>query len=701
MAFDPYGPCPCGSGKKFKWCCQPIHVEIDKAFRQDEEGQHEAALRLIEAVVTQHPDNPEAWGRKAQLLYQNDQVEPAEKALDKALELNPNYPFGHFLRGTFRQYEGEIPGALVEFRKAAELYDPQARDILAQVYFAVGESEMRLNRPVAARAALSIALRYRPTDENLQKLFQGLFGKDSGVPEAGRREYGYLPPTSTAGEYRQSWDKVLSGAATGKLADAQTIFEQLTNANPDVAAAWYNLGLTRAWLGENAGAVEALDHYVNLEPDENKAAAAWALAEVLHYGIGMDDRADWREHGVIYQIRDPRTLANFIGDWAKQNRLVALQPDEEHGVLAGILADQQPTLIATTTSPKIVNFGANFLVAGTMLRLSSTNQEALQRLRADLEKALGQALSEPQTTIGIPQFRSLLMEAYPIPTGPGEDAETLTIVRDRVRQFFEEKWIHRPMPTLGNVAPLDAAGHPVLKKKLLGLILFLKDCAPPIEPYDYDFDRLRRKLGLLPEGESALRGRSDSSQSDEADIAAMSAAELSSLNPEQLSDGKLSEAYQFSLKLDAKDLAGHFARALVSRPPRPEQPDRFPWYAHLMQLALAEGDTDTALDYLNDGEKADCEYNQGRRRNDYELRRAQIHSKRGETDRAHEIFSGLIARAPGELRFQGNAAEAMLSAREPSRALQFAEIGLAKAREQNNRDSEQYFMELVAAAKRQ
>src|SRR5260370_29456941 len=83
----------------------------------------------------------------------------------------------------------------------------------------------------------------------------------------------------------------------------------------------------------------------------------------------MEDRADWREFGVIYQIRDPRPLAALINDWAKQNRLVALQPDEEHGVLAGILADQQPTLLGTTTAPKIVNFGANFLVAGTMLRL--------------------------------------------------------------------------------------------------------------------------------------------------------------------------------------------------------------------------------------------------------------------------------------------------------------------------------------------
>ena len=91
MAFDPYGPCPCGSGKKFKWCCQPIHVEIDKAFRQDEDGQHDMALRIMSGVVAQHPDNPEAWGRHAQLLYQNDRVEEAEKALDKAgITVNKN-----------------------------------------------------------------------------------------------------------------------------------------------------------------------------------------------------------------------------------------------------------------------------------------------------------------------------------------------------------------------------------------------------------------------------------------------------------------------------------------------------------------------------------------------------------------------------------------------------------------------------------
>ncbi len=577
---------------------------------------------------------------------------------------------------------------MVEFRKAAELYDPEARDVLAQVYFTIGETEMRLNRPVAARAAFEIARRCRAADENLRTLFTELFGKDSVVPAAGRKEYSYLPSSSPSAP-QESWDRALAGDATGKLSDAASAFDQITQQQPDHAAAWYNLGLTKAWLGDNRGAVEALERYVTLESNEAQAAAAWTLAEVLNYGWGMEDRANWREYGGLYQVRDPRALVGLINEWATQHRLIALHPDEEHGLLTGILVDQQPTLAATIAPPKLAPFGANFMVAGTILRLWNTNADILRRLQEELQSKLGPALAEPQATEGIPVFRSILMEAFWFPILPGDETEATNSVREKVQQYFEDKWIHRPMPSLGNLAPIDAAGTPSLRKKVLGLILFLQDLTPPVQPFDYDFNRLRRKLGLLP-GEPSGAGQPDGASpgSDGPDISAMSAAELSTLKVENLADDKLGQAYQTALKLDARELAGHFARALVSRPPRPEQPDRFPWYAHLTQLALSEGDTEAALNYVNDGER-------------YELRRAQIHCKRGETDQAQDIFSTLIARAPSELRFRGSAAEAMLAARQPARALHFAEEGLAKAREQNNRDSEGYFLELVAAAKKQ
>src|SRR5947207_866506 len=98
MAPGPYSPCPCGSGKQLKWCCGPIYSDIEHALDQEARGQHETALRLITDVVKAHPDKPEGWGHMARLLLLHNKVEEAEEALQKAFDLNPNYPFGLLLQ---------------------------------------------------------------------------------------------------------------------------------------------------------------------------------------------------------------------------------------------------------------------------------------------------------------------------------------------------------------------------------------------------------------------------------------------------------------------------------------------------------------------------------------------------------------------------------------------------------------------------
>jgi tetratricopeptide (TPR) repeat protein len=710
MALDPYASCPCGSGKKFKWCCQPIHVDIDRAFRQEAEGQHEAALRIMDEIIAAHPDNPEAWGRKAQVLYQNGRTDEAEKALDKAFEINPNYPFGYLLRGVFRQQEGEIPGALLLFRKAADLYDPEARDILGQVYTQIGECELKLNRVVAARAALKQALHYEPGNDGLREAFDTTFGEQGRLPLTARREYTFQsPPTSNSplpseGEgsgvrgagRREAWNRALAGAAQGKLTDAARAFEQLTAEDADDAAAWYDLGLVRAWLGDNVRALEALDRYVTLETDEAKAADAWAMGEVLRFGYGMEEHTDAIEHSALFQIHGPQQVFAFLQDWDRRHRLIGVQVRQQEGVLTGLILERLPELTPELARSQLPGIGAYLLVFGDRLRVWNVRAEALDALVSELRQALGQALSEPHRARGVAHFSDVLSEALAFPVGLTDQAEAERRVHEHMQRYFEETWVHRPLRSLNQVPPLDAAGHTVLRRKLRGVVQFLDQCAALSPQQHYDFDRLRRKLGLF-----AGAAEPAAAPSAAPDVEAMSAAELAGLNPEPLTDDVLEQAYRTALKLDARDLAGRFARVLVSRPARPEKPDRYPWYSHLIQLAVQEGNTDAALDTLNEGEKADCEQNEGRRRNDYELRRGQIHAKRGEADQAEGAFKRLIERSPSELRYRSGAAEAMLSAKQGAKALQFAEQGLAKAREQNNRDSEEHFKELVAAAKRQ
>ena len=76
---DLYAPCQCGSGKKFKWCCEPIYHEIKKAFEQAGEGQHETALKVMADLVAKHPQNPEAWGQARQPAGRREQAPPRRK----------------------------------------------------------------------------------------------------------------------------------------------------------------------------------------------------------------------------------------------------------------------------------------------------------------------------------------------------------------------------------------------------------------------------------------------------------------------------------------------------------------------------------------------------------------------------------------------------------------------------------------------
>ena len=394
----------------------------------------------------------------------------------------------------------------------------------------------------------------------------------------------------------------------------------------------------RAWLGENRAALEALEHYVRLEPDEGRAASAWALAEVLRFGQGMEDQADYVEHSALFQIRDPQRFFQLLQDWQREHRLAAVQVRQEEGVVSGVVLDSGGLVTAEGAANPYPRLGAYLLVAHDVLRLWSPSSDSLERTRRELQERAGPALSDARLLRGPAHFGDVYAEAVVFPSRVNEE-EAQKLLREHIQGYFEESWIHRPLRSLDNVPPTDAAGHPALRKRLLGVLQFLQECATAGPP-PYDFDRLRRKLGLLSPGTAAAEPAVTAAPIE---IEALSAAQLAGLQPETLSDEQLEQAYRTAQKLDARELASRFAQAMVSRPPRPDHPDRFPWYAYLVQTALAEGNTQSALQYVDEGEKADCEQNEGRRRNDYELRRGQVLAKSGDPEAARDVFDRLIA----------------------------------------------------------
>jgi tetratricopeptide (TPR) repeat protein len=702
MALDPYASCPCGSGKKYRWCCEPIDRDLRRAFEQEANGQHDAALRIIDEVLAAHPGNPQGFGQKAELLYKLGRVEEAEAALEKAFAINPNYPYGLLLRAIFRFQEGEIPGALLLARRAAEAYDPQAHDFLTQIYGLIFECEMALNRPVAAREALRRTMQHAPAEQEFRDRFEELFGEQSRLPLTARRDYrtaGPPPPSDPA--RRAAWSRALGSFETGRLGELAAALEQLTADAPDDGSGWFYLGLARAWLGDNARAVEALDRHLDREPDEERATTSAALQEVLRCGIGMEDAGDYREHVFVYQFRDPKGIDALLQEWARSRRLVPMQSSKE-GAFVGLLLEMSETGLITAGSPATDagRFAGYLLIAGNLVRVTSPLKEPFERLKDEFRQRLALGLTELKEGRGPIQFHDVVAEALIFPL-TGDEKESAERVQKHVAQYYGDSWPHRPRKVLAGNTPIDAAGHTVLRRKLLGVIRFIQDCSKGGMVASYDFGQLRRKLGLTAEAGSPALAAAGAGVAAAADIGALGAAELAGLAADSLDPAQLERAWQTAQKLDANELAERFAKALAARPADAERPDRYPLFNYLTQRALLEGDTAAALDWVNEGEKADCEQNEGRRRNDYELRRGQVHVKRGEADAAQDVFQRLIERVPSEMRFRTAAVEGMLSLRQGARALAFAEAGLEAARKQNDRDSAGFLEELAAAARKQ
>ncbi len=696
---NPYDNCPCGSGKKFKWCCTAYWDKIETGLAMLEQGQVENALKMMDLLVKEHGNVPQTWGFYAHVLFRVDQVAKAEEILEKAFAIDPNFAMGYLLKGIFRQSEGEIIGALLLFRKAAESYSPEAQDRLAQVHEMIAQFELRLNRPVAAAAALARALKFSPGDDETAGQFAALFGPQSRLPHCARKMYalrGTVQP--------------IAPVESGRLSEIKKGYEELTAKVPGDPAAWFNLGLVRAWLGDQGPAVEALNKSLDLEYDDTNAEETAALIEVLKCAQGMEADCDYKEYRYYLQIRDPNAVLQLLQAWDAEGRMMGQQSDENGQNFGCMLVEALPTLLDTgTTMAKVMG---NLTINGGLVRIWSGNKDSAQKLAVEMRDRLNMAIEAPVEGSGPPQFGEIAQEAFAYPIRMTEITEAELKLKAYAESFFETVWAHRPMKVFGGASALDAGGSTLLRKRLLGVLKFLEDCVAGSAPRQqrgegshpmevYDFNRLRHKLGAERQGPGTPPPELlAAAPKPKKDFGAMSAADLAGLKGEDLTGSEIEEAMRASLKLDARELAAAFAKAGIAKPVDAAKPDRYTLFACLIAAANADGEPETALLHAGAGTEYDAANNGGKRANEFGLQKARLLAKSGRADEAVKEFMELIARNPDEAKFYVGATETMLSAKRGEDALRFAEAGLAKARSTGNRDLEGACLELSEAAKR-
>src|SRR4029079_15606322 len=118
------------------------------------------------------------------------------------------------------------------------------------------------------------------------------------------------------------------------------------------------------------------------------------------------------------------------------------------------------------------------------------------------------------------------------------------LARETVEAYYENQWIHRPRQGLDGLSPLAAAqdarrGDSLAQAKLEGVIRVreqLGSRSSAVLMYQgYPFDRLRRRLGLALAHPELV---------DSLDLSCPSLPELNELNPEEIEDARLPEAFR-------------------------------------------------------------------------------------------------------------------------------------------------------------
>src|SRR5690349_1165738 len=88
-AVDPYSPCPCGSGQKFKWCCHKVEAVAERAHRLFQSGQVDSAIAALDEGLRKERDNAWLLTRKAVYLIRSGHPEAAKVCIQSILSKSP------------------------------------------------------------------------------------------------------------------------------------------------------------------------------------------------------------------------------------------------------------------------------------------------------------------------------------------------------------------------------------------------------------------------------------------------------------------------------------------------------------------------------------------------------------------------------------------------------------------------------------
>ncbi len=155
MSVDTYAICPCGSGKKIKFCkCKDSVGELDRVLKMVEGGQVVPALDRLAGILQEHPDAAWALAIRGRLLLDLREYDSLADNADRFIRLQPSNPLALTQRAAALLFRGDVEGgteAILEaLTESGRQVDSFVLDVISVLAYSLAQHGVFLTARVYA-----------------------------------------------------------------------------------------------------------------------------------------------------------------------------------------------------------------------------------------------------------------------------------------------------------------------------------------------------------------------------------------------------------------------------------------------------------------------------------------------------------------------------------------------------------------------
>lgn len=475
-SFDPYQMCPCQSGKKLKFCCMEVALEMDKIVHLQENNQLRPALKQLEKLEQTHPGYAWPATSHASILMESGDYPAARDRLELLFKKDPSHPLARMLDAIAALHMTGFHNARKEIHLAIRLCLETQRQLVQYLLVEVCMQLEQYGFYMAARQHLALALKLAGEAERgelLQRLMA--FDGNQQIPYPLRGAHRLATCRFDDEAQQQTYQKALKLAKVGFWQSADQVLTKLAEEADGNAELWQNIAFCRAWNADHEAAVAAFEKASNnfSESSLGSAVECGLLAEVL--------RLHEHEHQTElvvrkYYVSSPSQMLSRLDNVDRLIRTEVPEGEDEHpdatpsavfqwidrDALSEVSREQTALTDLPKVSASVSFYDANDQREQAVLFVALHHDADLEPIQQTLKEQVGEFITEPDPEVehaphmhdSLPKpFSAMRAERhYP------EKTSRLTTQHFRLehwRNYTRETWMQTPLPGLQNRKPAE------------------------------------------------------------------------------------------------------------------------------------------------------------------------------------------------------------------------------------------------------